>query len=137
MQTTKAQPQSFWQARSIAVGVGLAALSIGFASLLPHAWALEFFAALLALIGAIYVGMAIEQGRQLIFQFAVAIGFMLLGLLGLWLSPWWLVAGYFAHGVWDWLHHNHKQPLSLTQWYAPFCLVVDWLIGSAIVIWWI
>ena len=137
MQTIESPPQPFWQAKPIAVGVGLAVGAIGLAALLPQARALEFFAALLALIGAIYVGMAIEQKQQIVFQFTVALGFMLLGLLGLWLSPWILAAGYFAHGAWDGLHHNHKMDVRLTKWYAPFCLVVDWLIGIAIAVWWI
>ena len=134
--------------RGAALGVLLFLITVLIAFLLPSAWALDAFAALLGFIGAIYVGMAVAQGKQVVFQFVVAVGFLFTGLLGLWLSPWILVAGYFAHGLWDWLHHPnhlfsarkktaHKMSVKLTKWYAPFCLVYDWLVGFAIAIWWI
>lgn len=128
----------FWQTRPVVVGAILAVGTVGIAVLLPHAWALDLYAALLALIGAVYIGMALEQGsqRQLVVQFVIALGFMGMGLLGLWFFPWLLVAGYFLHGVWDWLHHRGDLNLRLRGWYAPFCLVYDWLIAVAIGFFW-
>lgn len=116
----------------IFTGLALATLTTAVALLLPPDWALELFASLLAVIGAIYVGFAIAQQKHIVAQFAVALVFMLFGLFGVWLSGWWLIAGYILHGVWDWLHHRHDISIRLTDWYAPFCLVYDW--GMAVVI---
>ena len=125
------------EARGVVAGVLLFLVTMVVAFLLPADCALEAFAALLGFIGAIYVGMAITQGKQVILQFTVALGFMFTGLLGLWVSPWILVLGYLAHGLWDWVHHDHKMQVELTRWYAPFCLVYDWLVALAIAIWWV
>lgn len=152
METTR---QSFLKEHPAITGLLLVLVTFALTAWLPHAWALETFAALLSLIGAVYVGFAVAQGRQMFLQFGVALGFMLAGLLGLWLSPWLLVAGYVAHGFWDWLHHPHdlasarkkpvelersrwkRQSVKLTDWYAPFCLVYDWGVALLIVVWWI
>lgn len=126
-----------WQIRPIGAGFLLAVATVGIAWLLPADRALELFAALLALIAAVYVGVAVAQGsqRQIVIQFVVALGFMWLGLLGLWFSPALLVAGYALHGAWDWLHHRGTRGVQLTDWYAPLCLAYDWLVAGAI--WWI
>ncbi len=116
----------------ITTGIALIAVTALIAVMLPSDWALQLFAGLLALIGAVYVGFAIAQEKHIVGQFAIAIGFMTLGLLGLWLSVWWLFAGYILHGIWDWMHHRHDISVSLTNWYAPFCLIYDW--GIAVVI---
>lgn len=138
MQHTHTHHQDTVLARHpIWVGLGLTVITVAIAWQLPHAWAMQLFAALLALIGAVYVGFAISQNKHLEQQFAVAIGFMLFGLLGLWVSPWWLVSGYVLHGVWDLLHHRHEISVQLTSWYAPFCLLYDWGMALAIALFWI
>ena len=54
--------------RGAALGVLLFLITVLIAFLLPSAWALDAFAALLGFIGAIYVGMAVAQGSRLSFS---------------------------------------------------------------------
>jgi hypothetical protein len=95
---------------------------------------IELLALILAVIASVYVGVALAQESPaalgIEIAFALAIGALV--VLGLWASPYWLAAGYFAHGVWDLAHHRATPALpgvALPRWYAPSCLVYDWVIG--------
>ena len=45
-------------------------------------------------------------------------------------QPALLAAGYFAHGGWDVLHHLGALPTLLPEWYVPFCLGYDGIVGA-------
>jgi hypothetical protein len=47
-------------------------------------------------------------------------------------STWVLVAGLAGHGLKDlWQHRSHF--VANTQWWPPFCMVVDWVVAAIIV----
>jgi hypothetical protein len=118
------------------LAVALAVSHILLVSLLAADMARVVLAMQLAVIGGIYIGFGIADGRlsaiaveatQAGLFFAIALG-------GVWHSWWCLVAGYFAHGLWDCAHHSHGVPTNVPAWYVPACVVYDWLVAAFIVV---
>jgi hypothetical protein len=104
------------------VGLANAALPVAIWWLDPsgvHAIAIAF-------IAAVYVGFAVADGRPHVVavECGVAVSFVLLAAAAVTVSPWLLVAGYFAHGLKDlWQHRTHF--VRGTRWWPPFCATVD------------
>ncbi len=98
----------------------------------------QWAALLLALIGGAYVGFAARDGRPSanVIELAGALAFVAIGLLGLQFSPRWIAGGYVAHGFWDLVHHRHGPYADTPQWYIPFCVVYDWIVGAFLLVWW-
>ena len=120
-------------------------IAVGIVSLLPHAFfpaqvSLGFAAVLIALIGGIYFGFAVVNGtaREQLIEFTVAGLFATAGLLGLLYSPIVLPLAYFAHAAWDLAHHNRAKfaLVAIPQWYVPWCVVIDVIIGAGMLIIW-
>jgi len=95
----------------------------------------------LAMVAGVYIGFAIVEQRAtaIVAESVTAVGFACAALGGLILSPWFVVAAFVAHGVWDWVHHHHAEGDGIAhppRWYPPFCLAVDWtfavLLGASI-----
>lgn len=117
-----------------------AAIPWGAATALPDPQALDFWAVLLAVVGAIYVGSALGDGRLRIIltETGVALAFLALTLAGLWQHPWFLVVGWAAHGLWDVGHHGEGE----STWSAPVeagfyplaCLSFDLVVALAIAV---
>ncbi len=84
----------------------------------------------LALMPVVYVAAWLRAGVA-----REALGVEIVGLIAFGLaaflgrrSPWFVVAGIGAHGLWDAWHIGHSAflgPRYITRWYAVFCLVVD------------
>lgn len=109
------------------IGCSLAALTIAIHSLLTPQKQLEITSFLLVLIASVYYGFALSghHKKAAIIESIVASCFVLLGLFGLWFSPWILVGGLLLHGVWDLLHHNTGKLVKIPAWYIPFCASYD------------
>ena len=122
--------------RGAAIGLGLALATATILALLPHAWARGATANLLTLIAAIYVGFSLASGGRLglVKQAAGCAFFVVLALLGLWVSWWFLVAGLALHGGWDWLHHGERGKETVPGWYVPFCAVYDWTLAILVAV---
>ena len=114
----------------IVVGVIQAATPLAF-------WWLDsatVYALGLIVIGAIYVGFAVADGRLnvVVIETGVAFGFVVVGAAAITGSPWLLVIGFIGHGLKDlWQHRTHF--VSTTRWWPPFCMVVDWIVAAIIV----
>jgi hypothetical protein len=84
----------------------------------------------LTLMPVVYVAAWIRAGvarEALGVEIAGLVAFGLAALLGR-RSPWFVVAGIGAHGLWDTWHIWNAVflgPRYITRWYAVFCLVVD------------
>ena len=119
--------------------MSLAFTTLLFALFLSEIQLLEFHAVLLTLIAAVYIGFALQDrlGSGLRLELTAAAGFVVLALLGLWLSPWLIVAGLGLHGCWDILHHNGVGVIKtrVPQWYIPFCVGYDWLLALFLGVW--
>ena len=88
----------------------------------------------LALIAAVYIGLAVADGRAsvIVVESSVAAGFVVLAAVGVTGSGWLLVLGYIGHGLKDlWQHRSHF--VANTRWWPPFCLVVDWVLAAVMV----
>jgi hypothetical protein len=124
------------------IGIGLSLATLPLHLLIDHRYSVELAAVMVAVIGAIYVGFAIQAGsvRQIAVESIVATLFMAAGLAGLWLSPWAVPAAYVLHGVWDWLHHGlgHDGALVAPRgWYPPFCAAYDWVFALGLAAIWL
>jgi hypothetical protein len=133
-------PPSVFARRPILTGV-----AVGVGSLAPHAFlapevSLGFAAVLIALIAGIYFGFAVVNGspRQQMIEFNVSGLFAVSGLLGLLYWPILLPLAYFGHAAWDLAHHNRSRLslVSIPQWYVPWCIVIDVIIGVGLLVIW-
>ena len=87
----------------------------------------------LAIIAAVYIGLAVSDGRPAVVatEVGVTTAFVIVAALAIKSAPWLAVIGIAAHGVKDaWQHHT--QFVANTRWWPPFCLVVD-VVASGII----
>ncbi len=112
--------------------------TITFALLIPKSSALELLTAVLWSIAAVYFGFVLIDGRrrELLIEIGNMVLTIALALLGLWVAPYWLALGYFAHGLWDAFHHPRLIQTKIPRWYVPFCMLYDWMIAGFILLWW-
>jgi hypothetical protein len=94
----------------------------------------DFTAVLLAIIATIYIGFALQDGLM-IQEIVAASLFILMALLGLWVSPYFWVLGLVLHGLWDWLHHPKGIQTKVPDYYPPVCVVVDGLLAVFLLLW--
>jgi uncharacterized protein DUF6010 len=80
-------------------------------------------------IGFLYVGFTWTDLHALIINAAQAIFFMLLAYFGVRKNIFVLIAGYFAHGIWDLLYDLFPNSNLIPPHYDAFCLSVDFTIG--------
>jgi hypothetical protein len=110
----------------IAWGVGWGVLQA--ASPLAFFWldAATVYALGIVLIAAVYIGLAVSDGRRKVIavEIAVASLFVLVAAVGVTASGWVLVAGLLGHGLKDaWQHRTGF--VANTRWWPPFCAAVD------------
>ena len=132
---TPVSPYSY--GKDLLIGLILAILVCGVVSLLPPRYAVEFFAAFLALTATGYFGSALTEGKvtSFIIETLVALAVFATALAGLWQSPVWLAIGYFGHGLWDLVHHPHRLGARVTMlWFPPACLMYDWVVAVYILL---
>ena len=125
-------------AKALTAGLIGAIVTVVVASLLPKPKALELLSAVLVGIAAVYLGFVLLDGRrrEMLIEFGNIGLTIALALLGLWVAPAWLAAGYFAHGLWDAVHHPRGVQTKIPHWYVPFCLIYDWIVGGFVLLWW-
>ena len=87
----------------------------------------------LAVIAFVYIGFAVADGRWrvIVAECVVAMAFVVLATAGITGSPWFLVFGLAAHGIKD-AWQEHRQYVSGTRWWPPFCAAVDWVVAVVI-----
>jgi hypothetical protein len=116
---------------------GLVVGGIQVASPLAFWWldAATVYALGLALIAAIYIGFAVADGRPRVIaiESTVAGAFVIVAAAAITGSPWLLVLGLAGHGLKD-LWQHRRQFVANTRWWPPFCLVVDWVAATIIII---
>jgi hypothetical protein len=123
----------------------LTGIAVGVATLAPHVFlspegSVGYAAIVIALIAGVYFGFAVMNGspRDQLVEFNVTGLFALAALLGLLLSPMVIPIAYFAHGLWDFAHHNRlRLPLvAIPAWYVPWCVVIDVIVGAGLLVIW-
>jgi hypothetical protein len=89
----------------------------------------------LSVIVAIYVGFPVADGRLnvLAIETGIALGFVVISAAAITASAWLLVLDFVGHGLKDlWQHRTHF--VSSTRWWPPFCMVVDWIVATIILV---
>ena len=113
--------------REVLIGVVLGAT--GFAAghlLLPASWRLWFDAALVAWIGAIYVGFGLVSGtRSAVIEVAGGVAMLFLAVLGGASTFWLLPLALLLHAGWDAAHHDGRISQAVPRWYPSFCAAAD------------
>ncbi len=91
-----------------------------------------------AIIGAIYIGFAIWDGRRGIIgiEAGVAALFALAAVLTVVWFPWIAVVAFVAHGLWD-LAHDHGVTTKMPRWYIPMCAFYDWVFAGGLSLIWL
>jgi uncharacterized protein DUF6010 len=135
-----ANPPLRSHAAGMAIGLAGGLVSTGFSALWDERDALAYNAMLLTGISWVYLGFAIADGRRssIGVQIASALVCLNLAFFGYrWDSRLVVGLGFIAHGVWDWLHHNHRGPTEVRTYYPPFCAVADIVIGIPLLARWV
>lgn len=97
------------------------------------------FSCFLALTACVYGGAAltpagVKYGRV---ELPVVGLVFITAVMGVAAGPIWLVAGYTVHGLWDILHHFGKVNTPIVGWFPPLCAVFDFVLATAIYLWWV
>jgi hypothetical protein len=87
----------------------------------------------LVLIGAIYIGFAVADGRPkvILVESTVASVFVVIAAIAVTGSVWWIVVGLVGHGLKDLWQHRTRF-VGTTRWWPPFCAVVDFIAGAGV-----
>jgi hypothetical protein len=85
-------------------------------------------------IGFLYIGYTWTDINTAIMSFVQAMFFMALAYLGIKRNYWFLVAGYFLHGLWDMVYPLIANPDLLPPDYDYFCITYDFIVGLYLVI---
>ena len=117
-------------------GALLGGASLVLPALLSDADAFSFFAVFMGIVGGVYLGFALTDGRMSVFR-AENAGVLVFGALGVLAlvtnDAWFLVAGYIGHGAWDAIH-PHAVDTRMPWWYVPACIGFDVVFGIYILI---
>ena len=87
---------------------------------------------MLIVIAAYYVLFAVmgASGMTIGAETAVALGFLLLALVGFKRNIWLVVAAIAGHGVFDLLHHSFIDNPGVPVWWPGFCAAADITLGA-------
>src|SRR5688572_11720546 len=85
-------------------------------------------------IGFLYIGYTWTDINAAIISFLQVLFFMSLAYFGIKRSYWFLVAGYFLHGVWDLLYPMFANSELLPPDYDYFCLTYDFIVAIYLLI---
>ena len=118
------------------VGLGAAIPSMAYFLFLSEPVYVLHLAIFLSAIAGVYLGFSVLDGRvrSIILETTALLVFVALAIIGLKYSLLILAFGYFAHGVWDCLHHPRLITTKIAPWYPPFCAVYDWSITAFILV---
>jgi len=116
----------------------LALVTLPLHLVLPPAVSVAFASTVLALIGGIYIGFALLDGRLDVIarECLVGLAFVSFASVSATLAPQLLPLGYIAHGLWDAAHRPHRLDLAMPRGYVPFCALYDVLAGVGLWLIW-
>lgn len=120
------------------IGGGAAVASLPVHLLVGHVTSVTIAGLTVGIIGAIYVGFALADGRGKIVRLEIGVAtlFALAGFGAIMWWPWIAVIALAAHGLWDYAH-DHGIETKMPRWYIPFCAVFDWVFASGLSAIWI
>jgi hypothetical protein len=89
---------------------------------------------ILAAIGFLYVGYTWSDLSALIMNLLQALFFLMLAYFGVKKNSYYLIAGYFLHGLWDFMYGHVGDPGLIPPDYDWFCSTYDFIIGFYLLI---
>ena len=112
---------------ALIIGFGLALAVALYASAIGLDRERAFYSTVLAVIASTYGLFAVMGGSMqvLLLECIPIFLFVLLSALGFKGSPWFLVAGLFAHGVFDFFHGHVIENPGVPVWWPSFCSSYD------------
>jgi len=84
---------------------------------------------ILAAIGFLYVGYTWSDISALVINLLQAVLFLMLAYFGIKKNSYFLIAGYFLHGGWDFMYGHVGDPGLIPPDYDLFCSTYDFIIG--------
>lgn len=101
---------------------------------LPYFKAMDFFAIVLMLLAGITVGFGFANARPLriLLELFVAVGFVVLTLLGLWKWIWLIPAGFILYSIWCALDYFLLAGTNGRNWLRPVSALYSILIAAFI-----
>ncbi len=98
---------------------------------LPQSWVWPIALVFLLLMLIPYPIAAHAQGDGIAQEWTVALTLAALGITGLWVTPWLIIAAIVAHGLWDLTKHLGFGS-AFFGWYLTGCAIVDWTYAAAL-----
>ena len=89
---------------------------------------------ILAAIGFLYVGYTWSDISALVMNLLQALFFLMLAYFGVKKNSYYLIAGYFLHGLWDFMYGHVGDPGLIPPNYDWFCSTYDFIIGFYLLI---
>ena len=113
-------------------------ITVGLAAVFPEALVFPFFAVVLGLMAGVYPGLAMADpmGGSSVLQWTAVAGFLILGLVGLWISPLLLAGAWLFHWVWSFLHRLTALGDGVPDEYPGFCLSYDLVMAGFVFYMW-
>ena len=120
----------YWIGLILSLGVA------GFAAAIGLDRERGFYPTVLIVVASYYVLFAAmgASGRTLMIEIAVAVGFLLLAVLGFRKNFWFIVTALIGHGVFDFVHRFVIDNPGVPQWWPGFCLAFDALLGALLAV---
>lgn len=94
----------------------------------------SFYPTVLIVIASYYVLFAVmgASAQTLVTEILVAIGFLLLAVVGFRRNLWLVVVAIVGHGLFDFVHHSFIENPGVPRWWPGFCLAFDVVFGASL-----
>ena len=121
---------------ALLIGFSLALAVALYASLIGLDRERAFYSTVLAVVGSLYGLFAAMSGstQTLLLESIFIPAFLLVSALGFKFSQWLLVAGLFAHGVFDFFHSHVISNSGVPAFLPDFCMGYD-IMAAAYLAW--
>lgn len=109
------------------IGVSLALVVALFGTAVGFDRDRAFYATVLIVVATYYGLFAVMGGsmQTLLVESIVIVAFGILSVLGFKFNQWFLVAGLFGHGFFDFFHGHMILNAGMPLWWPKFCLSYD------------
>ena len=111
------------------IGLSSSLLTILIAAFFKRLDKSVFYGLILSGIAFLYVGYTWTNMTEVIMNILQAVFFVLLAYFGIKKNLYFLIAGYFLHGLWDLIYGHVGNVSLLPPHYDLFCLTYDFVVG--------
>ena len=115
--------------QAVLIGISSGFLFVLFIGLLKGIDKRIIYGLILSGIAFLYVGYTWSDLQALVINSLQAITFLFLAYFGIKKNIYFLIAGYFLHGIWDLIYDLFPKTNLIPPHYDLFCLSIDFTIG--------